>query len=550
MKSASIPSEFLLQHMAILGKTGSGKSYAAKVLVERLLADSRRVCVIDPTGVWWGLRSSADGKRPGFQVAIFGGEHGDIEIAPTSGRPIAELLASRNLPAVIDLSNMLIGDRHRFMTDFAEALHQHNRAPLNLVIDEADEFAPQNPLPETKRMLHQIDRIVRRGRVRGFRVMMITQRPAVLHKNVLTQANALIAMRLTAPQDRKALEEWIKGQADIEQGKAVMSSLASLQRGEGWVWAPEQSMLERVAFPRIITFDSGRTPEDGETITEPTRLADVDLSQIKQSLASAIEQAKADDPRELRKRITELERQLKHSVAAAPPAQPKTIEVERFIFREGEVKQLVDAVDRLAGLGEWFTGAAQGLREALRVAQQQPAPPMPRAQPVTQPRPQLAAPRATATNSAISGGLRRMMIALAQRPGLSAKQLGVRAGLSSSSGTFGTYLARLRSNGWVSGERDRLELTDIGLSELGNYEPLPEGRELLAHWLGELGNSGAARMLQALADAYPHGLTKAELGQVAGISHGSGTFGTYLAKLRTLELINGRDQLRANEELM
>jgi DNA helicase HerA-like ATPase len=108
---------------------------------------------------------------------------------------------------------MLIGQRHRFVTEFAEALYRDNRAPLHLVIDEADEFAPQNPLPETKRMLHHVDRIVRRGRVRGFRVMLITQRPAVLHKNVLTQANALIAMRLTAPQDRKAMQAWVEGKA-------------------------------------------------------------------------------------------------------------------------------------------------------------------------------------------------------------------------------------------------------------------------------------------------------------------------------------------------
>lgn len=65
--------------------------------------------------------------------------------------------------------------------------------------------------------------------------MLITQRPAAIHKNVLTQANALIAMRLPAPQDRKAVEEWIKGQADAEEGRAVLASLSRLQRGEGWV---------------------------------------------------------------------------------------------------------------------------------------------------------------------------------------------------------------------------------------------------------------------------------------------------------------------------
>ena len=79
---------------------------------------------------------------------------------------------------------------------------------------------------------------------RGFRVMMITQRPAVLNKNVLTQANTLVAMRLPSSQDRAAVEAWVKGQADESQAKDMIKSLASLQRGEGWVWSPEINVLE------------------------------------------------------------------------------------------------------------------------------------------------------------------------------------------------------------------------------------------------------------------------------------------------------------------
>lgn len=103
-------------------------------------------------------------------MAIFGGEHADLPLSAKMGGRIAELIGTRNLPAVIDLSEMLIGDQHEFMTDFAEGLFQVNRQPLHLIIDEADQFVPQNPLPETRRMLHHIDRIVRRGRIRGFRV--------------------------------------------------------------------------------------------------------------------------------------------------------------------------------------------------------------------------------------------------------------------------------------------------------------------------------------------------------------------------------------------
>jgi hypothetical protein len=141
-----------------------------------------------------------------------------------------------------------------------------------------------------------------------------------------------------------------------------------------------------------------------------------------------------------------------------------------------------------------------------------------------------------------------MLIALAQRPqGLTNAQLGVRAGVSSRSGTFSTYLGRARSQGWIEG-RGVVKLTEAGLAALGAYDPLPEGRELAEYWIRELGG-GASRMLRVLVDAYPGGLTNEQLGQAAQISHVSGTFSTYLGRLRALELVEGRGELRASEEL-
>lgn len=75
-----IPLDIMATHVAIVGKTGSGKTYTAKGLVERLLEANRRVIVLDPTGAWWGLRSKADGG-PGFAIPVLGGEHGDVPLA-------------------------------------------------------------------------------------------------------------------------------------------------------------------------------------------------------------------------------------------------------------------------------------------------------------------------------------------------------------------------------------------------------------------------------------------------------------------------------------
>lgn len=70
---------FLDRPSAIVGTTGAGKTFAAKGAVEHLLAAGSRVIIIDPTGVWYGLRAGRDGSvSGGFPVLIFGGENADI----------------------------------------------------------------------------------------------------------------------------------------------------------------------------------------------------------------------------------------------------------------------------------------------------------------------------------------------------------------------------------------------------------------------------------------------------------------------------------------
>jgi DNA helicase HerA-like ATPase len=62
---------------------------------------------------------------------------------------------------------------------------------MMLVIDEADAIAPQKPQKGEERMLGAAEDIVRRGGQRGIGCVLVTQRSAVLNKNVLTQAQIL-----------------------------------------------------------------------------------------------------------------------------------------------------------------------------------------------------------------------------------------------------------------------------------------------------------------------------------------------------------------------
>lgn len=69
----SIPAEALTQTFAILAKRGAGKTYTALVLAEEMFRVGQ-VVVVDPVGVCWGLRSSADGQKLDLPIIVLGGE--------------------------------------------------------------------------------------------------------------------------------------------------------------------------------------------------------------------------------------------------------------------------------------------------------------------------------------------------------------------------------------------------------------------------------------------------------------------------------------------
>src|SRR5260221_13957039 len=122
-----IPVGALAQRVIALGKTGAGKSSAMRFLVEGLLDDGRPITIIDPKGDWWGIKSAAVGKRPGYPVVIFGGEHADVPINAHAGAAVAELVATGNRPSLIDLGGWMVGERTRFFIEFAPTLFKHTR---------------------------------------------------------------------------------------------------------------------------------------------------------------------------------------------------------------------------------------------------------------------------------------------------------------------------------------------------------------------------------------------------------------------------------------
>ena len=571
----ALPVDLVTQTIGVLAKRGAGKSYTAAVLAEEMLGASLPVVIADPVGVFWGLRAAANGRDPGLPILIMGGDHGDVPLESTSGEMVADLVVDERVSAVLDLSRLRKGEQTRFMEIFAERLYQRNRQALHLVLDEADAFAPQRPMPGEQRLLGAIEDLVRRGRARGIGLTLVTQRAAVLNKNVLTQAQVLVTLRTIAPQDRDAIDAWVEVHGTKEQRRELMESLAALPIGEAWWWSPGwptgEGIFRRVKIRRRRTFDSSATPEVGAAAATPKKLAAVDLEGIRKRMAATVERAQAADPRRLRARIAELERELaKKPAAAAPP--PKRVDVEiikpRQVLRLAAVARILErrvtATEEAARVvrSTWqeldaALKRARALPGETRVSRAVPgAPglgvsgvgPGTRSQaPVAPAPPRGGRPTFREASAVLTGPERKILTALAQHGARTTRALALLTGYAAGGGAFRNPLSALRARGHVDG-RETVRITDGGAAVLGAWEPLPTGQELLRYWLEHL--SGPERKLLAgVADAWPGSITTEALAAATGYEASGGAFRNPLSRLRTLDLVDGRGELRAADEL-
>lgn len=566
-----IPDAALDDRLGWLGTSGSGKTYNAGGGVERLLRSGARVVIIDPLGVWWGLRLLADGKTASpFDVAILGGPHGDLPLNEHAGALIGETAATMAESCIVDLSELgtKAADR-RFMTAFLDSLYRKATSePFHLVVDEADLFAPQKPHKGDEVLLGLMEQIVRRGRVKGFIPWLISQRPAVLNKNVLSQVDALIAFKLTATQDRDALDDWIEGQADKAQGKAIKDSLPTLPVGTGVVWIPGRAVLTTAAFPVKATFDSSRTPKRGEK-RQRRDLRPLDLGKLKEKLASVEEEAKANDPRLLRAEIAELRRKLAAAERGSAPAWPdQREEVARLV---DELRQCTAAMDRLREAAEEMNRRHQLAVKALGgdpvtipeipVAPARGAPAPPSREPsrksdLSSPPPatrQARLPRPEGdVDAAVPHGCAKPLAALAgvYPAGMTEAQWATAAGYKRKGGTWQAYRGRLIKAALVEKRDGLFFATETGAGAVGEVElPPAPGPELARWWARKI--HGTPKLVEALIEAWPHPLTRDELAERVEMTARGGSFQAYVGRLRSPGLIEGgTDEIRLSAEVM
>jgi uncharacterized protein len=554
--SLALPAEVVTQKLAFLAQSGAGKSYAAMKLAEEMLTFGAQVVALDPVGVWWGLRVAADGKKPGIPITVFGGEHGDVPLPPNAGAMVADLVVDLAISAVLDVSDFELPEMKRFVAAFFERFFQRkkrSRSPVHVFLEEAQTFAPQYPERDETVMLNRVERTARIGRNYGIGWSAISQRPQEVHKKVLNQAGTLFALRTIGKHERDAVAAWVSDKARSKEELDLLEGLPALETGVARVWSPAFLRLTaEVKIGRRRTFDSSATPESGVVTVEPKALAAVDVERLKDALATYEEEQRANDPRELKKRIAELERQLRAAQAGAPPAPEVRVEtkVERVevpAIATGVVARFEECVSELLQLGVTISEGLEAVKNAPSLPatfQTLPPPPEPkRAAAVntvrkTTPLSTTRTEQPADIDLTLTPRHMALLNILATFDGLGVREVDRRnafvlAGWSPRSSASDLNASRLRAHGYVDYPRDgAFAITEKGLA-VAKMERIRSLAELHEAWFRVL-DDYPANLLRTLIRRYPAALDRQALADETGVSLTSSRFDQSVSQLNAL----------------
>lgn len=533
-KELEIPlMDYATQATALMGIKGAGKSMSGGFLAEQLMTEGIPITALDPAGVWRYLK--VPGRGDGFPVVVVGGEDSDFPLSEHTVEDITRAAMKEGVSLVIDLftsrpSKNLI---RNVVLKCVETMFYENKkhGVRHVFLEEAAEVAPQRIMADHARVYGAVEQLVRIGGNCSLGVTMINPRAENLNKDVLELCDFMFLHRQRGRNSLKNLDDWFE-QSNMtpEEIDNVIATTMRLEAGRCWFMSKASEHPILVQMPIKRSFHPDRKNPQAE-IKAVKRTVDV---------AAWVEKLKAALPKPEEKKPVAAK-------TAMVPAPAPTIEyVDRPVVTESDFSLLANVLDSVRAQKSQivsFEASVLELRmkiEALMQKQKfnRPIAPAPsRIIRESKPARQFVAEDSDRVLEVGKGGKRRMLIALAQRMPLTRAQLGMRANITLTGGTFSTYTGDLKTMGLIEEDHDGFTITQEGFNELGSFDKLPTGQALLEFYINKLGDSGKARMLRELADVYPDPLTKTDLGERAQITMTGGTFSTYVGDLSTLELI-------------
>jgi TolA-binding protein len=246
--------------------------------------------IVDIDGEYYGLKEEYEILHAGDD------EECDIRVTVDHAEKIASLALEQNVPIILDVSSFLDEDEAReLLTAVARHLFakaKKRKQPFLLLVEEVHEFIPQKgSVGECGKMLIKISK---RGRKHGLGVMGVSQRPADVKKDFITQCDWLVWHRLTWDNDTKVVRRVLDGD--------YAAAVEDLDDGEAFLMTDWAEEIRRVQFHRKQTFDAGATPglDDFER---------PDLKSVSDDLVSELEEI-SDQQAERETKIEELREEL------------------------------------------------------------------------------------------------------------------------------------------------------------------------------------------------------------------------------------------------
>ena len=234
----------------ITGKSGSGKSNTASVFIEELLDRDLGLLIVDTDGEYHGLKEEFDVLHAGK------GDDCDLTVTVDDADRLARMALEDRVPILLDIAT--IGDEEEVEAILFEVINalfvkeQEYRMPFVIFLEEAHEFIPQQGGRGGSDLKKLIVRVATRGRKRGLGICCMSQRPAAVDKDYITQCDWFVWHRLTWETDTAVVDRILGGDS--------AETVQSLGDGEAIVLTDWDETVTRVQFRRKRTADAGATP--------------------------------------------------------------------------------------------------------------------------------------------------------------------------------------------------------------------------------------------------------------------------------------------------
>lgn len=486
--------------LLVQANSGGGKSWLLRRILEQSHGKVQQI-IIDLEGEFSTLREQYD--------YILASKEGDTAADPRSAALLAKRLLELNVSAIIDLYELSHQDRKRFVRLFLTAMVNAPKTlwhPVLVVIDEAHVFAPQTGQSEA---MEAVIDLATRGRKRGYSALLATQRISKLHKDAVAEMNNKLIGRTGLDIDRKRAAEELGFTT-----KEDSLSLRNLAPGEFFAFGP--AISEEVIKIQVGDIQTSHPKAGARILTRTTPPTDK-IKAILGKLADLPQEARAEaeNLEHLKSSNMELARKVRMLEKAQDKVQAPLVKQEIRVVSQPEH---LEALNKIAAIAN----------KILQV----------------QPETIQTVHNDAITEKKITGGAQRIMQVLGARYPMTftKSQLALLSNMSPKSGTYGTYLSLLKTQGLIDGINE-ISLTEKGVEYIGNINTEPQTQEqVIEMWRNNL-TGGAKRMFNVLVDRYPEAISKSELGEQTDMSYVSGTFGTYLSQLRRVGVIetNGAD---------